>query len=216
MKKLPQLFRNNRKWVAETEKIRPGFFKKLAKIHLPKYLWIGCSDSRVPSNEIVGLLPGELLVHRNIANQVIHTDFNCLSVIQFAVDVLKAGHIIVCGHYGCGGIKAALDTSAHGLIDNWLRNLQEIIRIKRKQVFISSNRSDQQNRLAELNVIRQALNVGDTTIVQDAWRRKQKVIIHGWIFSLADGLLKDLEITVSSMEELYKLEQKYFEETGDR
>ncbi|MFZ2957646.1 MAG: carbonic anhydrase [Candidatus Ozemobacteraceae bacterium] len=184
MKKLVHLFENNKKWVAETEKSFPGFFKDLSKIHDPQYLWIGCSDSRVPANEIIGLLPGELFVHRNIANQVIHTDINCLSIIQYAVDILKIKHIIVCGHYGCAGVKAAFDTSYHGLIDNWLRNLQEIIRIKRKEILECKKRSEQLERLCELNVIRQALNVGDTTIVQDAWRRNQEVTIHGWIYSL--------------------------------
>lgn len=212
MKKLTHLFKNNRNWVVDTERRSPGFFKGLSKIQLPKYLWIGCSDSRVSANAIVGLLPGEMFVHRNIANQVIHTDINCLSVIQYAVDILKIKHLIVCGHYGCGGIKAALETSAHGLIDNWLRNVQEIIRIKKKDIFQSNKRSDHQRRLSELNVIRQALNVGDTTIVQDAWRRKQGVIIHGWIYSLADGLLRDLEIPVSSRADLLRLEAKYFDE----
>lgn len=206
------MFNNNKKWVSETEIAFPGFFKQLSQIHDPKYLWIGCSDSRVPANEIVGLSPGELFVHRNIANQVIHTDINCLSVIQYAIDVLKIEHIIVCGHYGCGGVKAALDSNYHGLIDNWLRNIQEIIRIKHKELSKFENRADMLKRLSEINVIRQALNVGDTTIVQDAWRRKQKVTIHGWIYSLGDGLLKDLNILVSSMDELLMLEERYFEE----
>lgn len=211
-KNLAQLFKNNKKWVAETEKENPGFFHRLAKIHLPKYLWIGCSDSRVPANEIVGLFPGELFVHRNIANQVMHTDFNCLSVIQYAVDVLKIKHIIVCGHYGCGGVKAAVETRAHGLIDNWLRNLQEIIRIKKSQILSHAKAADQHNCLSELNVIRQVLNVGETTIVQDAWRNNQEVIVHGWIYSLTDGLLKDLEIQVSSSTELSRLESQFFNE----
>ena len=212
MKKLPHLFKNNRNWVSEMEKRSPGFFQDLSKVHQPKYLWIGCSDSRVPANEIVGVLPGELFVHRNIANQVIHTDFNCLAVIQYAVDVLKIRHIIVCGHYGCGGIQAALETKYHGLIDNWLRNLQEIIRIKRKQIFQSKKKCDNLKRLSEWNVIRQALNVGDTTIVQDAWRRRQEVIIHGWIFSVEDGYMRDLDVHVSSLDELLRLEAQFFEE----
>lgn len=212
MKKLQHLFNNNKNWVSDTEKNYPGFFKQLSQIHDPKYLWIGCADSRVPANEIVGLSPGELFVHRNIANQVIHTDFNCLSVIQYAVDVLKIEHIIVCGHHGCGGVKAALDTSYHGLIDNWLRNLQEIIRLKQKELSKFKDRADVLKRLSEINVIRQALNVGDTTIVQDAWRRNQKVTIHGWIYSLENGLLQDLNIHVSSMDELLRLEERFFEE----
>ncbi|HPT46992.1 MAG TPA: carbonate dehydratase [Candidatus Rifleibacterium sp.] len=210
MKKLEHLFRRNKKWAHETEKNCPGFFRQLSQIHDPKILWIGCADSRVPANEIVGLLPGELFVHRNIANQVIHTDINCLSVIQYAVDVLKIEHIIVCGHYGCGGIKAAIDNSYHGLIDNWLRNLQEIIRIKQKELSRFADPIERRNRLAEINVIRQALNVGDTTIVQDAWRRNQQVTVHGWIYALENGLLKDLHIQVSSMPELLKLEERYF------
>lgn len=212
LKKLNHLFQMNKKWARETEKGCPGFFKQLSQIHNPKYLWIGCADSRVPANEIVGLFPGELFVHRNIANQVIHTDINCLSVIQYAIDVMKIEHIIVCGHYGCGGVKAAFDTSYHGLIDNWLRNLQEIIRMKQGELSKFERRIDKLNRLSEINVYRQALNVGDTTIVQDAWRRRQKVTIHGWIYSLENGLLRDLGILVSSMKELLKLEERYFDD----
>lgn len=214
MKHLPHLFESNRKWVAEMETQTPGFFEELARVHNPTYLWIGCSDSRVPANEIIGVKPGELFVHRNIANQVIHTDFNSLAVIQYAVDILKVKHIIVCGHYGCGGIQAALETKYHGLIDNWLRNLQEIIRIKRKQIFTSKRRSEQLRRLSEWNVIRQTLNVGDTTIVQDAWRRHQDLVVHGWVFDLADGLLRDLNLQVSSLSQLQRLETQFFE-AGD-
>lgn len=212
MKYLKQLFKNNSLWVEKVECETPGFFGKLSAIHEPKYLWIGCSDSRVPANEIVGLLPGELFVHRNIANQVIHTDINCLSVIQYAIDNLKIEHIIVCGHYGCGGVKAALENKYHGFIDNWLRNLQEIIRIKRASLERVKHHAGRLDLLSELNVIRQALNVGDTTIVQDAWRRKQPLTVHGWIYSLKNGLLKDLGISVSSIAELQKLESRYFSE----
>lgn len=211
MNKLPRLFRNNRAWVSDTENTSPGFFQELSRIHNPRYLWIGCSDSRVPANEIVGLLPGELFVHRNIANQVIHTDINCLSVIQYAVDILRIRHIIVCGHYDCGGIKAALENSYHGLIDNWLRNLQETIRIRKRKSSFPRKRSDQLDLLSELNVIRQVLNVGETTIVQDAWRRNQEVVIHGWIYSISDGLLKNLDIEISSIAELSKLEAMYLD-----
>ncbi|HOT30499.1 MAG TPA: carbonate dehydratase [Candidatus Ozemobacteraceae bacterium] len=212
MKHLKLLFENNTHWVKKVERETPGFFRKLSAIHEPKYLWIGCSDSRVPANEIVGLLPGELFVHRNIANQVIHTDINCLSVIQYAVDNLKIEHVIVCGHYGCGGVRAALENKYHGFIDNWLRNLQEIIRIKRASLERVKRHTGRLDLLSELNVVRQALNVGDTTIVQDAWRRKQPLTVHGWIYSLKNGLLKDLGISVSSIAELQKLESRYFSE----
>ncbi|HOY67799.1 MAG TPA: carbonate dehydratase [Candidatus Ozemobacteraceae bacterium] len=212
MKDLKRLFQNNRRWAEAVERESPGFFRELSGIHEPKYLWIGCSDSRVPANEIVGLLPGELFVHRNIANQVIHTDINCLSVIQYAVDNLKIEHIIVCGHYGCGGVRAALENKYHGFIDNWLRSLQEIIRIKRGLLAGRKSHAARLDLLAELNVSRQALNVGDTTIVQDAWRRGQPLTIHGWIYALDDGLLKDLGVRVSSLAELRRLEAGYFEE----
>lgn len=209
---LSHLFENNRTWANKVEIESPGFFQELSRIQRPEYLWIGCSDSRVPANEIVALPPGDLFVHRNIANQVIHTDFNCLSVIQYAVDILQVKHIIVCGHYGCGGIKAAFETTCHGLIDNWLRNLQEIIRIKKKSILKQPGKKNHLNALAELNVIRQALNVGDTTIVQDAWNRRQNIVIHGWIYSLTDGLLKDLNINVCSIDALKRLEENFFEE----
>lgn len=212
MKHLKHLFEKNSIWADKVERETPGFFETLSAIHEPKYLWIGCSDSRVPANEIVGLLPGELFVHRNIANQVIHTDINCLSVIQYAVDNLKIEHIIVCGHYGCGGVRAALENKYHGFIDNWLRNLQEIIRIKRVSLERRKQHNSRLDLLAELNVIRQTLNVGNTTIVQDAWRRKQPLTVHGWIYSLKNGLLKDLDISASSITELNQLELLYFAE----
>ncbi len=170
----------------------------LANIQSPKYLWIGCSDSRVPANEIVALDPGELFVHRNVANVVVHTDLNCLSVIQYAVDVLHVEHIIVCGHYGCGGVRAAMENARFGLIDNWLRHVQDVHHKYRSYVDNVSTHDEKVNRLCELNVIEQAADVSQTTVVQDAWNRGQQLFVHGWIYGLHDGLLRDLEITMSS------------------
>jgi carbonic anhydrase len=194
MRSLIHLFRNNAAWAAAIRAQDPAFFEKLSRQQTPGYLWIGCSDSRVPANEIVGLLPGELFVHRNVANIVVHTDLNCLSVMQFAVDVLKVRHIIVCGHYGCSGVRAALHGERHGLIDNWLRHIQDV---HDKHRPVSS-----ENRLCELNVIEQVANVCETTIVQDAWARAQELHVHGWIYDLRDGLLRDLNVTVAAPGEL--------------
>ena len=191
------LFENNERWAAAMERREPGFFNRLARQQAPRYLWIGCADSRVPANEIVGLLPGELFVHRNVANVVVHTDLNCLSVLQFAVDVLKVEHVIVCGHYGCGGIEAAWKKTELGLIDNWLMHVQDIAE-QHPQLF-PRGISDMQavERLAELNVLSQLANVCRTTIVIDAWRRGQPLSVHGVIYGLKDGLLRDLGLTVS-------------------
>ncbi len=198
---LSQLFQNNRAWAARLEEQNPNFFVELSKQQFPTYLWIGCSDSRVPANEIVGLLPGELFVHRNIANIVVHTDLNCLSVLQFAVDLLQVKHIIVCGHYGCSGVQAALRRTRLGLSDNWLRHVQNV----RQKHEDSLKRFDDEkravNRLCELNVIEQVANVGQTTIVQDAWDRGQKLAVHGWIYGLRDGLLHDLNTTITHQDE---------------
>ena len=207
MNKLPQLFDNNRRWASKIKEVDPDFFRNLKKQHAPEYLWIGCSDSRVPANEIVGLLPGELFVHRNIANLVIHTDMNCLAVLQYAVDVLKVKHVIVCGHYGCGGVEAAMGMQSHGLVDNWLRHIQDIRRRNRAELEIIPDDSEKINRLCELNVCDQVFNVCNTTIIQDAWRRGQKIMVHGWIYDLGDGLLKDLGVCVSSRKELRILQQ---------
>lgn len=198
MKILPHLFENNKKWVAKTLKRRPGFFKKLTLQQSPEYLWIGCSDSRVPANDIVGLLPGELFVHRNVANLVIHTDMNCLSVLQYAVEVLKVQHVIVCGHYGCGGVKAAIEDQSHGLIDNWLRHIRDIYLQHAEEIDSIKNAAERIDRLCELNVRRQVENVTNTTIVQEAWRSGVSLSIHGWIYSIENGLLRDLDICVSS------------------
>ncbi len=199
---LRHLFENNRQWSQQITAEDPRFFEKLSKQQSPGYLWIGCADSRVPANEIVGLLPGELFVHRNVANVVVHSDLNCLSVMQYAVDVLKVKHIIVCGHYGCGGVQAALRDQRLGLIDNWLRHVQDVI--LKYPTFISScgTETDAVNRACELNVISQVLNVAQTTIVQAAWDRGQNVTIHGWVYGLKDGLLKDLKATVNDPNKL--------------
>ena len=195
-KNLESLFKSNHAWAERIRAQHPGFFEKLAKQQNPQYLWIGCADSRVPANEIVGLLPGEVFVHRNIANVVVHTDLNCLSVIQFAVDVLKVQHIMVVGHYGCGGVRAALFGDRMGLVDNWLHHIHDV-RDKHadalQAIGLSNARVD---RLCEFNVIEQVANVCQTTIVRDAWERGQELAVHGWIYGLTDGLLRDLNVTV--------------------
>ena len=191
---LNELLENNRAWAKRVLAEDPEFFARLARQQSPQYLWIGCSDSRVPANQIVGLLPGELFVHRNIANLVVHTDLNCLSVMQFAVDVLKVRHIIVCGHYGCGGVRAAQEGARLGLIDNWLRAIGDIYDRHRATIGQAANPTD---RLCELNVTEQVQNVARTTIVQDAWRRGQDLQLHGWIYGLKDGLLTDLGVRLS-------------------
>ncbi len=204
MKKLKFLFDNNVEWAEKIKKEDPDFFIKLSKLQTPEYLWIGCSDSRVPANEIINLAPGEVFVHRNIANVVVHTDLNCLSVIQYAVEVLKVKHIIVCGHYGCGGIKAAMDNNEHGLIDNWLRHIKDVIRFN----FDSMNKIEEDKKfdwLCETNVKEQVKNVCNTTIVQNAWKNGNELSVHGWIYELKDGQLRDLDCCVSSAEEADKL-----------
>ena len=197
MNELPELFANNRGWAARILRSDPGFFDKLVAQQSPRYLWIGCSDSRVPANEIVGLLPGELFVHRNIGNAVVHSDLNCLSVIQFAVDVLRIGHIIVCGHYGCSGVRAALMKERHGLADNWLRHIEDVQRQHAAQLD-KLPEPDRPARLCELNVIEQVSNVCRSSILEDAWSRGQRVAVHGWIYGIHDGLLRDLDTTVST------------------
>jgi carbonic anhydrase len=198
MKDLKDLFRNNRLWAARREAQEPGYFSRLAEIQRPDYLWIGCSDSRVPANEIVGLDPGELFVHRNVANVVVHTDLNCLSVIEFAVCQLKVKHIIVCGHYGCGGILAATEGRSHGLIDNWLRHIKDVYRDHARALDRIRSKKEKAKRLCRLNVRAQVANVCATSTVQDAWKRGQKLSVHGWIYDIHDGLLEDLGATVES------------------
>lgn len=201
MRTLKQLFENNRAWAAKMTEEDPDFFHKLTMQQSPEYLWIGCADSRVPANQITGLLPGEVFVHRNIANAVIHTDLNCLSVIQYAVEVLKVKHIIVCGHYGCGGVRAAMQNQEFGLIDNWLRHLKDIYS-KHEDTLDPLEDARRFRRFCELNVIEQVYNVCHTTIIQGAWRRGQPLDVHGWIYDVGDGLLRDLGVTVSGMAEI--------------
>lgn len=198
MRTLTQLFENNRSWAAEVTRQDPDFFRRLATQQSPLYLWIGCSDSRVPANQIVGLAPGQMFVHRNVANVVAHTDLNCLSAIQFAVEMLRIEHIIVCGHYHCGGILAALQDNKLGLIDNWLRHVQDVRTRHRAELDALETEEQQHDRLCELNVIEQVTNVSQTTVVRDAWSRGHALAVHGWIYDLADGLLRDLDLTVSS------------------
>ena len=201
MRTLKHLFDNNQAWVAGILQQDPDFFLKLSQQQAPGYLWIGCSDSRVPANQITGLLPGELFVHRNVANLVVHTDLNCLSVMQFAVDILKVRHIIVCGHYGCGGVLAALRRQRVGLSDNWLRHVQDVRLKHEKRLTVEGCDAGAANRLCELNVIEQATNVCHTTIVREAWERGQELTVHGWVYGLQDGLLRDLKFTVSDYQE---------------
>jgi carbonic anhydrase len=199
---LSHLFAQNRAWAAEMTRHDPEFFARLCRQQAPRYLWIGCSDSRVPANQIVGLLPGEMFVHRNVANVVVHTDLNCLSTIQFAVDVLRVEHIIVCGHYGCGGVLAALRDQKLGLIDNWLRHIQDVQSKHRSVLDRLASEPQRHHRLCALNVIEQAANVSRTTVVRHAWGRGQPLAVHGWIYGLADGLLQDLGMCVTAEAEL--------------
>ncbi len=202
MRKLEDFFNRNRAWASKLKENQPDFFMQLSKQQSPEYLWIGCSDSRVPANQIVDLPPGEIFVHRNIANVVVHTDLNCLSVIQFAVEVLGVKHIIVCGHYGCGGVKAALENKRHGLIDHWLEHIRDVYRYH--QEALDGLKSDDEvfNLLCELNVKEQVANVCHTSIVQDAWIAGKELAVHGWIYGIEDGILKDLDICITKIDEI--------------
>ena len=202
MSSIRHLLDRNRAWASRVEAEHPGFFRRLAGQQAPRYLWIGCADSRVPANEIVDLAPGELFVHRNVANVVVHTDFNCLSVLQFAVDVLKVEHVIVVGHYRCGGIRAALEDTAHGLIDNWLRHVQDVALRHAPALGRRDDFDWRVDRLCELNVIEQVVHVSRTTIVEEAWRRGQPLSLHGLVYGLADGVLRDLGVEARSADEL--------------
>ena len=202
MPTLDKLLACNKTWAEEMVRREPDFFERLSQIQSPEYLWIGCSDSRVPANQITGLAPGEVFVHRNVANVVVHADLNCLSVLQFAVEVLKVKHVIVCGHYGCGGVAAALDNAKLGLIDNWLRHVQDVGQKHRDAMATLPSREQRLDRLCELNVIEQAINVAQTTVVQDAWARGQTLAVHGWIYSLKDGLLRDLGMSMATAADL--------------
>ena len=204
MDDLQELLENNKAWAQGIKASDPEFFNALAQQQNPRYLWIGCSDSRVPATQLVGLQAGDLFVHRNVANVVVHTDFNCLSVLQFAVDVLNVNHVIVCGHYGCGGVKAAMENLQLGLIDNWLRHVQDVMHNHEAQLLGLKDDALRLDRLCELNVIEQVLNVSRTTIVQNAWSRGQQLSVHGWIYGINDGLLRDLDMCVTNQSELSK------------
>ncbi len=207
MRVLQNLFEANRNWAAKVKQTDPHFFEQLAQQQSPQYMWIGCSDSRVPANQIVGLLPGEVFVHRNVANIVVHTDFNCLSVLQYAVEILRVRHVIVCGHYGCGGVRSAMQNGELGLIDNWLRNIKDIYYQHKSALELVASPEERVNRLCELNVIEQVKNVAHTTIVQSAWRQGQPLTIHGWIYGLQDGLLRDLNTCLTGpgdISEIYR------------
>lgn len=207
---LNHLLDNNREWAADVSARKPDFFQKLAAQQSPEYLWIGCSDSRVPANELLGLLPGELFVHRNIANVVVHTDLNCLSVLQFAIDVLRVKHVIVCGHYGCSGVHAALVRRRIGLADNWLRHVQDVHTKHERYFTPDMGTKEKADRLCEINALEQVSNICQTTIVQDAWERGQSLAIHSWIYGLHDGLLRDLGLTVQGPEDLSVRMQESF------
>jgi carbonic anhydrase len=208
MSEIKKLFENNLKWASDIKDADSEFFTKLAKQQSPEYLWIGCSDSRVPANQIVGLLPGEIFVHRNVGNVVVHTDLNCLSVIQFAIEILQVKHIIVCGHYDCGGIKAALENQPHGLIDNWLRHIKDVHRFYKKKLDELNDEQAKLDLLCELNVMEQVANVCHTTILQHAWKAGKNVTVHGWVYGINNGIIKDLGISVSGIDgiqSVYKL-----------
>jgi carbonic anhydrase len=207
---IEHLLENNKRWAARMTAENPRFFSDLSGQQAPEYLWIGCSDSRVSANTIVDLMPGEVFVHRNVANLVNHTDMNCLSVMQFAIEVLKVKHIIVCGHYGCGGVRAALSDERHGLIDNWLRHIQDTAHHLTDELEGKAVGTAREDRLCELNVCQQVINVGETTVVQDAWKRDQPLEIHGWIYGLEDGRIRDLDIAVESESELVGLRKKFY------
>jgi carbonic anhydrase len=202
MKTLKKLFDNNREWAEEISARDPDFFRVMSRAQSPEYLWIGCSDSRVPPTQLVGLSPGEMFVHRNVANLVVHTDLNCLSVMQYAVEVLRVRHVIVCGHYGCGGVKAALENASYGLIDNWLRHVQDVMVKHSSSLADAKDAEARLKLLCELNVVEQVLNVCRTTVVQGAWERGQELSVHGWVYGLDDGLLRDLDICVTCAEDL--------------
>jgi carbonic anhydrase len=201
METLDHLLQNNRVWAEKIKAQDPEFFESLSKQQRPHYLWIGCSDSRVPANQIIDVTPGDMFVHRNVANVVVHTDLNCLSVVQYAVEVLEVKHLIVCGHYGCGGVRAALENSSLGLIDNWLRHVQDV-RQKHQAALAKIADDDRLNKLCELNVIEQVSNLCQTTIVQSAWQRGQQLAVHGWIYGLSDGLIRDLNVSTDSQAQL--------------
>ena len=216
MESLENLLQQNKQWAESMTEDDPSFFEKLSELQKPEFLWIGCSDSRITPVSSVGLLPGEMFVHRNIANLVIHTDMNCLSVMQFAVDVLQIKHIIVCGHYGCGGVIAALENTRLGLIDNWLRHIQDIVRDYEQELDKFTDFNDKSDRLCEFNVIEQVMNAGQTTIVRDAWLRGQNLNVHGWIYRLSDGIYRDIGASIGSLEDLEYLRKQTLQKRVQR
>lgn len=205
-----KILENNKKWVDAKMQSNPGFFKNLAKGQNPPLLWIGCADSRVPANEIIGAEPGEVFVHRNIANMVVHTDMNMLSVLDYAVNALKVQHVIVCGHYGCGGVKAAMGNTSIGIIDNWIRHIKDVFRLHQDELLAIKNEDDRFNRLVEVNVQEQVLDLAKTSIVQNAWKNGQKLQLHGWVYGLNSGYVTDLGVNFSSNEDLDKVFQLDF------
>ena len=215
MRKIEELLAANKKWAEELKTEDPGFFERLSEAQTPEILWIGCSDSRITPTSSVGLLPGDMFVHRNVANLVHHSDVNCLAVLQFAVEVLKVRHVIVCGHYGCGGVKAAFDDSRFGLVDNWLRNIQDTMHKHGQVIEREADYDSRLDKLCEINVIEQVANVGETTIVQDVWDRGQELYIHGWIYRIAEGIYRDMGITISSLEELDRMRAGTFSQMTD-
>lgn len=204
-KSYKRLLENNKAWVTAQLNINPDFFEDLAKGQSPEYLWIGCSDSRVPANEITGTKSGEIFVHRNIANMVVHSDMNMLSVLSYAVEVLKVKHVIVCGHYGCGGVNAAMGNKQYGLIDNWLRHLKDVYRVHAKELDGIKNENLRSKRFVELNVMEQVLDLGKTSIVQNAWKNDQNLHLHGWVYDIRDGLINDLDVTITGVQDLHNV-----------
>jgi carbonic anhydrase len=204
-KSYKRLLENNKEWVTKQLNINPDYFEDLAKGQSPEYLWIGCSDSRVPANEITGTKSGEIFVHRNIANMVVHSDMNMLSVLSYAVEVLKVKHVIVCGHYGCGGVNAAMGNKQYGLIDNWLRHLKDVYRIHAKELDGIKDEDQRGRRFVEVNVMEQVLDLGKTSIVQNAWKSDQNLHLHGWVYDIRDGIIKDLDVTITGVQDLHNV-----------
>jgi carbonic anhydrase len=204
-KSIKNLLENNRNWVASKLAIDPSYFEKLSNSQNPEYLWIGCSDSRVPANQITGTLPGDIFVHRNIANMVVHSDMNMLSVLSYAVEVLKVKHIIVCGHYGCGGVIAAMENKQFGLIDNWLRHIKDVYRYHHKELDAIEDTTQRARRFVEVNVMEQVHDLGKTSIVQNAWKNKQPLHVHGWVYDIHDGIIKDLNVSFTCTKDLHKV-----------
>ena len=214
MERIQKLLESNREWADELRAGDPQFFERLSESQNPDFLWIGCADSRISPTSSVGVMPGEIFVHRNIANLVNHSDMNCLAVLHYAVEVLEVRHVIVCGHYGCGGVKAAYDDSRHGLVDNWLRHIQDTMHKYQNELDTLPNRDAQVDRMCELNIVEQVINIGETTIVQDAWDRGQEVSVHGWIYRLDEGTYRDMQIGVSSLEELDAMRRDTYKREG--